>query len=230
MGQGREPGKPPPWATADYIAASIHSYANTHIDALNHMFWQGKMYNGFDSAEVGPRGGKCGIDVARDGVVGRGVLLDIPRLKNLDWLEPGTPIFPEDLDLAERHHGVKLGEGDIMLLRVGREARRKAQGAWDPTRMAGLHVSCLPWLHERKIAVLGCDGNSDLMPSGFDDNIFPIHFGTIVMMGVHLIDGAALETLSQTCARLKRYAFMFVLSPLLLERGAGSLVNPLAIF
>src|SRR5713101_5913823 len=87
----------------DYFAIAPHGLANTHLDALCHVFWRGKMYNGFDAKEVGSHGAKkCAIDVTREGVVSRGVLLDIPRLKKVDWLEPGTPIFPEDLAAAEK--------------------------------------------------------------------------------------------------------------------------------
>jgi hypothetical protein len=92
----------------------------------DHVFWRGKMYNGFDATEVGSHGArKCAIDVAADGIVGRGVLLDIAKVKNLQWLEPGERIFPEDLDAAEREHRVEVGEGDILLIRNGRARRRK---------------------------------------------------------------------------------------------------------
>ena len=94
--------KPLPYS-GDYFAISPHGMATTHIDALCHVFWEKKMYNGFDASEVGSHGArKCAIDVTRDGIVSRGVLLDIPRLKKIEWLEPGEAIFPEDLDAAEK--------------------------------------------------------------------------------------------------------------------------------
>src|SRR4029077_18670724 len=97
--------------SGDYFAIAPHGMANTHLDALCHVFWQNKMYNGFDAKEVGSqRAKKCAIDVTRAGVVSRGVLLDIPRLKKVDWLEPGTPIFPEDLDAAEKAQKVHVEE------------------------------------------------------------------------------------------------------------------------
>ena len=219
--------------SGDYFAIAPHGMANTHIDALCHVFWQKKMYNGFDASEVGSHGArKCAITVAREGVVTRGVLIDIPRVQNVDWMEPGARIFPEDLDAAEKAHGARVQEGDVLMLRTGRAARRKAKGAWEPMRggMAGLDASCLPWLHERKIAILGCDGVSDVISSGYDDIPLPIHVGTLVTMGMHLIDNADLDAVSAAALRLKRYEFQFVLAPLILDRGTASPVNPLAIF
>jgi len=118
-------------------------------------------------------------------------------------------------------------------VRTGRMARQKKLGAWDSRNegMAGLDPSCLPWLHERRIAVLGCDGVSDVLPTGYGNElIFPIHVGMLVAMGVHLIDNADLDALGAACARLARYEFMFTMLPLILERGTASPVNPVAIF
>jgi kynurenine formamidase len=219
--------------SADYFAIAPHGMANTHLDALCHVFWQGKMYNGFDAAEVGSRGArKCAIDVAREGVVSRGVLLDLPKTRKVDWLELGDRIFPEELDAAEKDHRARVEEGDVLLIRTGRARRRKSKGPWDAFRdgMPGLDASCLPWLHERGVAVLGCDAVSDVAPSGYNDVLLPIHIGTLVVMGVHLIDNADLDGLAETCAALGRYEFMFAMAPLVLERGTASPVNPLAIF
>ena len=221
-------------AALDYFAIAPHGMAFTHLDALCHVFWEGKMYNGFSSSEVGHAGAsRCGIDVARDGIVSRGVLLDIARLQNVEWMELGARIFPEDLDAAERAHRVRVEEGDVLLVRTGRMARQKKLGAWESRHegMAGLDPSCLPWLHERRIAVLGCDGVSDVLPTGYGrELIFPIHVGTLVAMGVHLIDNADLEALGDACVRCGRYEFMFTMLPLILERGTASPVNPVAIF
>jgi len=219
--------------SGDYFAIAPHGMANTHIDALCHVFWQRKMYNGFDASEVGSRGAKkCAIDVTRTGIVSRGVLLDIPRLKKIEWLEPGDRIFPEDLDAAERAQGVRAEEGDVLLIRTGRSTRRKAKGGWDPMRvgMPGLDAACLAWLHERKVALLGSDGVSDVVPAGYDGVALPIHIGTLVAMGIHLIDNADFDAVAAACAGLNLYEFMFALAPLILERGTASPVNPLAIF
>jgi len=220
-------------AALDYFGIAPHGMAFTHLDALCHVFRDGKMYNGFSNREVGRFGAKkCAIDVTRDGIVSRGVLLDIAKTQKVEWLEPGDPIYPEDLNAAERMGAVRVDEGDILLIRTGRHQRRKAKGAWDPWRegLPGLDASCLTWLHERRIAVLGCDAVSDLIPNGYGGELsMPIHVGTLVMMGIHLIDNADLEALSAECARHNRYEFLFAMAPLILERDTASPVNPLAI-
>src|SRR5260370_21896146 len=182
-----------------YFAIAPHGMANTHIDALCHVFWQNKMYNGFDASEVGSHGAKkCAIASTRAGIVSRGVLLDIPRLKKIEWMEPGQKILPEDLDAAEKAQKVHVEEGDVLLIRTGRAAMRKVKGGWDPMRVGlpGLDASCLPWLHERRIAVLGCDAVSHVVPSGYDGVMLPIHVRTLVPIGVHLIYNPALHALS----------------------------------
>jgi kynurenine formamidase len=198
------------------------------------VFWQGKMYNGFSEREVGRFGARrCAIDVTRDGVMSRGVLLDIPRTKKVDWLELREAIYPEDLEAAEKLGNLQVGEGDILLIRTGRHKRRAVQGAWDPRRegLPGLDASCLEWLYARKIAVLGCDAVSDIAPSPYGAEMgLPIHVGTLVIQGIHLIDNADFEALSAACERHQRYEFLFSMAPLILERGTASPVNPLALF
>ena len=218
---------------ADYFAIAPHGVANTHLDALCHVFHQGKMYNGFDASEVGSQGAKkCAIDVASGGVISRGVLINIPKIKKVDWLENSTPISASDLDAAEKDHHLKVEEGDVLLIRTGRAKLRKAKGGWDALHegMAGLDTTCLTWLHERKVAVLGSDGISDVVPSGYAKLALPIHVCTLVMMGLHLIDNADLDALSEACTRNKRYEFQFVMAPLILMRGTASPVNPIALF
>jgi kynurenine formamidase len=222
-----------PVAALDYFGIASHGFAITHLDALCHVFWEGKMYNGYSAREVTPAGArKCAIDVTRDGIVTKGVLLDIPKVRKVDFLEPGDAIYPEELEAAEKLHGARVEEGDVLLIRTGRHLRSKAKGAWSARRggLAGLDAACLPWLHERKIALMGCDGVSDCSPSHYAPEFeMPIHVGTLVMMGVHLLDNADLEALATACAGHNRYEFLFTLAPLILERGTASPVNPLAM-
>ncbi len=219
--------------SVDHFAIASHGMAFTHLDALCHVFWERKMYNGFSNREVGRFGAeKCSIDVTRDGVVSRGVLLDIPKVKKVEWLELREAIYPEDLDAAEKLGGVRVEEGDVLIIRTGRYARRKAKGPWNPRRegLAGLDASCLSWLHERRVAVLGCDGVSDISPSPYGDEVgLPIHVGTLVIMGIHLIDNCDLEAISAACAKHNRYQFLLAMAPLILEHATASPVNPLAI-
>lgn len=217
---------------ADYFAIAPHGYANSHIDALCHIFHGGKIYNGFSAETVTAHGAtKLGIHRLRAGVVTRGVLIDVPALRGVEALEPGEPIFPEDLEAAESASGDRVRRGDALLVRTGRWRWREMHGTWDPrSSLAGLDASCLPWLHEREIALLGGDGVSDVVPSGVEGETLPVHSVAIVAMGVHLLDNLDLEDLAPACASEGRWTFLLVVAPLVLHRGTGSPVNPIAVF
>jgi kynurenine formamidase len=218
----------------DYIGISFHGMATSHIDALCHVFVRGQMYNGFRASDVKSTGAlRNSIMAARDGIVSRGVLLDVPRLRGVPWLEPGVAIERAELEAAERAQGVRVEEGDILLVATGRDARRAALGAWEPVTggLAGLHPSCIPYLHERRIAVLGSDGISDpLPPSGIEGWPIPVHQCCLVAMGVHLLDNLELGRLGAACSARGRWEFLFSVAPLRIERATGSPVNPLALF
>ena len=124
-----------------------------------------------------------------------------------------------------------MRRGDALLVRTGRWRWREEHGPWAPnTGMAGLDASCLAWLHEREIAVLGSDGVSDVMPSGIEGVGMPIHTVAIVAMGVHLLDNLDLDVLATACDTNGCITFLFVVAPLVLLRGTASPVNPLAVF
>ncbi len=217
----------------DYLGLACHGMTISHLDALCHVFWEGRMYNGYPASEVKSDGAhKNAIHGTRDRIVGRGVLLDIPRLRGKEWLEAGESVYVEDLEAAEERQAVLVGEGDILLVRTGRHKAVGAKGAeassWQ-MGVAGLHASVLPWLHERKMAVLGSDGVNDVMPSGFAGILMPVHAVAIVAMGIHLLDKQDLEALAEACASRGQYEFLFSIAPLYLERGTGSPVTGLAI-
>jgi kynurenine formamidase len=216
----------------DYLALAPHGYATSHLDALCHIFYEGNLYNGYSSERVTPHGAlELSVDALRDGVVSRGVLLDVPAAKGRPWLEPGQPIHPADLEQAERNGGVQVESGDILLVRTGRFALVAADGDWNPReRLAGLHADCLPWLHERGVAALGSDGVSDVHPSGIEDVRLPVHVVGIVAMGLSLLDNLDLEALAVACREESRAAFLLTIAPLVLSRGTASPVNPIALF
>jgi kynurenine formamidase len=217
----------------DYVGVAYHGMATSHIDALCHVFVRGQMYNGVDASEVKSTGARRNsILAAGEGIAGRGVLLDLPRLRGVPWLEPSERIRAADLDAAERAQELRVEEGDILLVYTGRDARRAARGPWSPATegLAGLHPECVPWLHERRIAVLGCDGVSDAFPgSGIEGWYAPVHQCCLVAMGVHLLDNLRLAPLARACDRRRRWAFFFALAPLRIPGGTGSPVNPTAI-
>jgi kynurenine formamidase len=218
----------------DYIGISFHGMATSHIDALCHVFVNGTMYNGYPASDVKSIGAKKNdIMVARDGIAGRGVLLDVPRLRGRPWLELDERIRPAELEAAERAQNVRVEEGDVLIVSTGRDARRAARGPWSPNRegLAGLHATSIPWLHERRVAVLGSDGISDGLPGlAVPGWPVPVHQCCLVAMGVHLLDNLDLRGAAAACARLRRWEFFLALAPLRVARGTGSPVNPLAVF
>jgi hypothetical protein len=154
----------PTKSTADYLAIAPHGVAHSHLDALCHVAWQGRIYNNRPVSVVTSTGARANaITIGQDGIVSRGVLLDVPIAQGAPWLEPGTPIMPADLEAAEQAAGLRVGEGDILLVRTGRWRRRREVGAWESRELlAGLHTDCAPWLRERGVALLGCDGSATI--------------------------------------------------------------------
>ena len=170
--------------------------------------------------------------VAAEGVVGRGVLLDVPRLRGVKWIEPGDAITVDELEACEKAQNVSVGQGDILLVGTGRDERRAEMGPWHPFHvgMAGLHPDCIGWLSERDISVLGCDGVSDVLPGNHpDDWVMPIHQTVIVAMGVHLLDNLRLDQLAAACAERSKWSFLFTVAPLRVEGGTGAPANPIAL-
>lgn len=216
-------------AARDYVGLDVHGLSTTHVDALSHMFVRGEMYGGRPASEVRSDGARSNTIMSMaDGVVGRGVLLDVPRALGIDFLDSGQIVTVEELEATEAAQGLTVGAGDVLLVLWGRDARRKAKKGFDG--FSGLHAECLPWLHEREIAVLGSDGISDPMPFvGTPDWPFPVHQIGITGMGLHLIDNMALSALAERCASAGRWEFLFTMAPLRIERGTGCPVNPIGV-
>ena len=215
----------------DYIGVDYHNDSHSHLDALCHVSYKGSLYNGRPADSVSATGAAVEtVEVLKDGLVGRGVVLDIPRTRNVDWLEPGESVLPADLDEAGRRQGVTVGEGDILLVRTGHARRIDELGPWDTaSSKAGLHPTCAVFLAERRVAALGCDGNSDTAPSVSQAVGFPIHVLALVAMGVHLLDYLHLEEQARACEEAGRWEFLFVGAPLRIRGGTGSPLNPIAI-
>jgi kynurenine formamidase len=216
----------------DRIAMNIHGNADTHVDALCHVVFDGLLYNDLPAGAVTAAGAtELSIDVAGDGIVGRGLLLDIPRARGVRWLEPGDHVTADDLTAAETAQDVRIGRGDLLLVRVGHRRRRDEFGMWDVARArAGLHPAALELLAERQIGALGSDGNNDTAPSAVEGVDFPVHVLAINAIGLHLLDYLHLESLVTACDDLRRWSFLCVIAPLRLPAGTGSPVNPIAIF
>ena len=219
-------------SVSDSYTISYHGYSHSHLDSLCHIFYKGQMYNGVSQDTVTEAGcSNASIINLHGGVVTRGVLFDIPRLKGVDYLEPGTPIYQEDLEAWEEMAGVTVRPGDAIFIRTGRWARRAELGPWNVSQgAAGLHASTMPWVKARDVSFLGSDVAADVVPSQIEGVPLPVHQLTIVAMGVDLFDNQDLEALAETAAAQNRWEFLLVAAPLAVETGTGSPVNALAIF
>jgi kynurenine formamidase len=218
----------------DFIGIAYHGLASSHIDALCHVFVDGKMYNNFPATEVRSTGAKRNsIMAARDGICGRGVLLDIPRLRGSAYVDPSKPVTADELLAAEEKQGVRAGEGDILLVAVGRDAWRAKNtpkpGEGPP--LGGLGPDCIPYLFERRIAALGSDAVHDPTPSPapIEDWPIPVHMCALASMGLHLLDNLYFADLEAACAAENRWEFLLTVAPLRVEKGTGSPVNPIAV-
>jgi len=219
----------------DEIAVNYHGIAHTHLDSLAHINDKGVFYNGYkpDPDKVLKQGHeKNSIHNVKNGIFTRGILIDIPRLKGVPYLEPGTPIYVEDLEAWEKRAGVRVSSGDALFVRTGVWARRKALGPWLRGRAqggmdAGLDASVIPWLKQRDIAIMGSDHPQYVSPSGLPG---AVHDFALLYLGVHLFDNCDLEALADAAAARRRWDFLLTAAPLPIVGGTGSPANPIATF
>jgi kynurenine formamidase len=216
----------------DTYTVNFHGFAFSHIDALSHTYYEGHLYNGFPDTSINEKGAGV-LDTAtyHDGITARGVLVDIPWLRGLPYLDKDAYITARDLDLWEARTGVRIQSGDAVVIRTGRWALREAKGQWDiSTASAGLDPSAMVWLHRRDVAVLVSDAAHDAIPSAVKDVDFPIHVLAIVAMGMPLADQCNPEDLARQAQKLKRQTFLLTIAPPRIKGGTGALVNPIATF
>ncbi|MFE5483930.1 cyclase family protein [Streptomyces sp. NPDC056527] len=215
----------------DRFAMNVHGDADSHLDALCHVVLDGELYGGVPASTVTPEGARAlSVDLVADGIVGRGVLLDIPRLRGVPWLEPGDHVTAADLMAAEAAQGVRVGPGDLLFVRTGHRLRRTELGPWNAaTARTGLHPTAVEFLAEREVSVLGGDGNNDTAPSAVQGVSFPVHVLAIHAMGIHLMDYLQFEDLVPVCVRAGRWSFLCAVAPLRLPGATGSPVNPIAV-
>jgi kynurenine formamidase len=234
-------GNVTPTGTTDQYryTGTYHGVIHSHLDAVDcHVMFEGKGYNGRRMEDITAAGGcpQGNINALKDGVVTRGVLLDATRLPGKatarGWLEPGTAIHRDDLEALEKLEHVKVSPGDVILLYTGRWKRRAALGPWPNTMgFAGYHADVAYFLKERGVSFIGSDGPNDVSPSGLPDSIgIPLHKLALVALGVDIFDNLDFERAAMEAKRLNRYEFLFMASPLRIEKGTGSPLNPLAIF
>jgi kynurenine formamidase len=223
-----------PWGSVDYIGLLFHGYATTHVDALCHIFWEGKMWNGKPSTDVTSNGARsASVDAWSNGISTRGVLIDIPRFRGTDYVTLDRPVRGWEIEAAAEKQGSPLEPGDAVIVYSGRPAYFAA----NPDRVPGappspgLHVDTIPVLRKHDAAILGWD-QMDASPSGYDvfNAGLSVHVLAIVFMGLPLLDNAFLVPLAEACVAENRWEFMLTVNPLYVKGGTGSPANPIALF
>jgi kynurenine formamidase len=228
-----------PQGALDIIQLSIHDGLSSHLDALCH--YQGPIgrrpgepavsYNGFPFTLTAAGCRESAADRMGPGYITRGILVDMPLLKGVRWLEPTTPIYVEDLEAWEKYAGITIGAGDALIIRGGRWAKRDAEGPWAYGQGgAGIHASVLPWLRARDVSILASDAVNDVQPSGVEGINRPVHQLTQVNMGLPIVDNAWTEDAAREAQRLRRWEFMFTLHIYQVQGGTASPFNALATF
>ena len=209
----------------------------TQWDALGHMVFEGKIYNGYPATEVSSLGAlKNDIAKAREKLVGRGVLLDVARWKGKPWLDGGEVITGGDLEACADAQGVQVGRGDIVLVRTGQIGMVRDAGSWGDyaggysARAPGLGLDSVPWIHEKDVAAVATDTwGAEVLPNETPDVSMPLHILLIVQMGLTLGEIFDLEALAADCAGDGVYEFFFAAPPLPITRAVGTPVNPVAV-
>jgi kynurenine formamidase len=217
----------------DFLGIDFHGESQSHIDALSHVSYRGKLYNGQPIETVMTSGATVhAVDDYRNGIIGRGVLIDAARHRGVPWLQPGEYVTGAEVEAAAEAQGVEMRAGDILLFRTGQHRRRLDEGPWDNNveGRAGLHPTALRLLAAREIAAFAADGDAETIPSPVDGITYPMHPLMITAMGMAAFDNLQFEDLRQVCDEEGRQEFLFVAGPLRLLRATGSPVNPTAVF
>lgn len=215
-----------PLAALDYVGIAPHGLTITHLDALGHVFWQGRQWGGQSSELCTPRGLSYGSILAQSGgIFTRAILLDVAAARGLDVLPRGDFVTVADLERAEELAGARVESGDCVVVRVGHEAA-DAEGS---RVLTGLHLECVPWLHDREVAMYTGDC-VERVPYPLEGLPMPLHQIGLVEMGLVLLDNPDLDGLVETSRRLGRYEFLLTVAPLRIPGGTGSAVNPTALF
>ena len=205
-------------------------------DSLAHVGYDDKFYNDVTASQaITARGGasRNSIDQVLPGAVGRGVLLDIARLRGVDWIQPeDEAITVADLARAEAEQGVTVGTGDAVLVRTGWRRKSVVEG-WTAEWMAakpGLALECAEWFHEREVATVASDNwGIEIQPSRTEGALFPLHCVMLRDMGMMFGEMFDLEALAADCAADGQWDFFFSGPPLRVTGGVGSPANPIAV-
>jgi kynurenine formamidase len=221
-----------PGGCSDYVGVSYHGFANTHIDALCHIYaGDGKLYNGRPVSDVTEQGAKSNsVDAWRSGIVTRGVLYDVPRHRGSPHVTFAEPVHSWELADIARAAAVTPGAGDAVLVRCGASAFWAANPDHQPAATApGLHASVLEFLYETNAALLGWDLMEAPGQESYGAPSLPIHSTAIPYMGMPLLDNCDFDALAEACAAAGRWEFLLIIAPLVVIGGTGSPANPIAV-
>ncbi len=216
-------------SVVDYYGFIYHGQTVTHIDAMCHMWDTDGMWQGRDpDVEVNTRGAHFGAITAwREGIITRGVLIDVPRHRGEPHATPERPVHGWEIEAIARAQNVEVTPGDALLVYSGKEAFTARGGTYGGGDRPGLSVTCAKFIRDHDVALLGWD-MMDARPDPYG-LAFPMH-GVLFNYGVALLDNALLEPLADACAEEGRYEFLFMGLPLNVARGTGSPANPIAMF
>lgn len=219
----------------DYIFMPLQG--STQWDGLPHIFHDDVMYNGYWMGNVESVGGaaKCGIHNQKDTLTSRGVLLDVPRHLSVERAEPRVPITPDVLDACAEAQGVEIRRGDILLIRTGHvpwfySLQDKAE-FWT-AGAPGLSMSTTQWIYDKEIAAVAMDNIAVEVEPSEDpsERLYPLHVRLIRDLGLTLGEVWWLEDVAAECQEQGRWEFFLSAPPMNIPGGAGSLINPTAIF
>lgn len=219
-------------STDDAVYMPLQS--STQWDALCHIFFDGKAYNDRGPESVTSAGAQFNsITSIADRAIGRGVLLDFPRLLGVRWLEPGEAIQDADIERCLAHQGTTIAEGDFVLIRTGHLARRRDEPGWGDYvagSAPGLGLSGATWLADRHVAAVAADTwGTEVLPSECAEISHPVHVVLMVNVGIRIGEIWDLEALAVDCAEDGVYEFLLSAAPLTITGSVGSPINPLAI-
>jgi kynurenine formamidase len=216
----------------DFIMMPLQ--AATQWDALSHVYYDNQLYNGYPAGAVTSFGAtKCSIDkVDVKGIASKAILLDVAQARGVPHLAPNTPIMPSDLEGVEKKEGVRVSEGDIVLVRTGwwsvflanREAESWTHGS------PGVHWTVAEWLHSRGAASIASDNIAvEVSAADVPGVTLPFHLLAIRDMGMMLGEMWDFEALSKDCAADGQYEVQLVAPPLRVTGAVGSPINPIAL-
>ncbi len=203
----------------------------TQWDALSHIFFDGRMWNGYSANEHSSYGAdRNGIQHWTDRLILRGVLADVARYKNLKSLPPGYAISVEDLEETLAAQGTTIRPGDALLVRTGQLGERRGQwGDYAGGAAPGLSLHTAPWLSENEIVAVATDTwGVEVRPNEIDE-FQPLHLVALVHMGLAFGEMFDLDALADDCANDGRYTFMLSACPLPLTGAVGSPIAATAI-